>query len=80
MGNKRTKATKIMYSQKFAKEDTRSRKYEHSCEVTLSLISYKQEKESQRWNTIFSEVEKNIYEERAKSKKNLDEVKALVDH
>ena len=69
-----------MYSQKFSKEDTKSRKYKRSHEVTLSLISDKHEKEAQRWNTSFSSMEKNFDEERSKSKNNLDEVKDLVLH
>ena len=77
---KRTKDTKRMYSQKFAKEKTKSRKDKRSHEVTLSLTSEKHEKESQCWNTRVSAMKKNISEERAKSKENLDEVKALVDH
>ena len=69
-----------MHSQNFAKEETKSRKDKRSREVALSLISEKYEKESQRWNTRFSEMETNFDEERAKPKNNLDEVKALVDH
>ena len=69
-----------MYSQKFSKEDTKSRKYKRSREVTLSLISDKHEKEAQRWNTSFSSMEKNFDEERAKSEDNIDEVKALVEY
>ena len=69
-----------MYSKKLAKEETKSSKDKHSHEVTLSLISEKQQKEDQRWNTRVSEMETNFDEERAKYKNNLDEVKALVEH
>ena len=41
---KRTKATERMYSQNFAKEETKSRNNKRSREVTLSLISEKHEK------------------------------------
>ena len=77
---KQTKSTERKYSQKFAKEETKSRKDKCSHEVTLSLISEKHEKEDQRWNTRVSEMETNFDQERAKSKNNLDEVKALVYH
>ena len=41
---KQTKSTEIMYYQKFAKEETKSRKDKCSHEVTLSLISEKHKK------------------------------------
>ena len=69
-----------MYPQIFSREYTKSRKDKRSHEVTLSLTSEKHEKESQCWNTRVSAMKKNISEERAKSKENLDDVKALVDH
>ena len=58
----------------------KSRKDKCYHEVTLSLISEKHEKEAQRWNTRVSEKEKNFDEKRGKSKENLYEAKALVDH
>ena len=69
-----------MYPQKFSREYTKSRKDKRSHEVTLSLISEKHDKEDQRWNTRLSAMEKKFDVERAKSKKNLYEVKALVEH
>ena len=57
---KRTKDTERMYSQKFAKEETKYRKDKHSHEVTLSLISEKQEKKSKRWNTRFQKWRKKL--------------------
>ena len=51
---KQKKAIERMYSQKFAKEETKSREYKSSHEVTLSLISEKHYKESQRCNTRVS--------------------------
>ena len=69
-----------MYSQKFAKEDTKSRKDSPYCEVTLSLISEKKIRKPSVVTQGFNQWRKNFYEERAKSKKNLDEVKALVEH
>ena len=56
----------------------KSRKDKCYHEVTLSLISEKHEKESQRWNTRVSEKEKNFDEKRGKSKENLYEAKALL--
>ena len=38
---KRNKATERMYSQKFSKEETKSRNYKNSHEVTISLSSEK---------------------------------------
>ena len=67
-----------MYSQTFAKEDTKSKKDISSHEVELSLISDKHEKDSQRWNRRVSAIETNFDENISKSKKN--EVKALVEH
>ena len=65
---------------KFTKEETKFRKDKHSHEVTLLLISEKHEKEAHFWNTRVSAIETNFDEEIYKSKNNLDEVKAIVDH
>ena len=69
-----------MYPQNFSREYTKSRKDKRSHEVTLSQISEKHDKESHCCNTRVSEMETKFDEDRAKSEKNLDEVKALVYH
>ena len=60
---KRNKATEIMYFQKFAKEETKSRKDKRSCEVKLSLMSDKHNKESRSWNTRVLAMKINFDEE-----------------
>ena len=69
-----------MYFQKFAKEETKSRKDKRSCEVKLSLMSDKHNKESRSWNTRVLAMKINFDEEWAKPKNNLEEVKALLNH
>ena len=61
-------------------EENKSSKDKSYHMVTLLLISEKDEKEAQHWNIRVSEMETKFDEDRAKSEKNLDEVKALVDH